>query len=101
MTASATSQASAMNRFFRDPETGRQTVVQLPNAPLWGWLAATLVRIVLHPSGTTGSVVSAVGTLSLAIWAVLELARGDSPFRRVLGGLVLVGVAVSQVMRLG
>jgi hypothetical protein len=89
---------SAIGRFFRDPETGELVVAQLPNLPLSVWLAATLARLVLTPHGSTGTALSVVGTVSLAVWAVLEVARGDSPFRRVLGGLVLSGVVIGLLL---
>jgi hypothetical protein len=85
---------SAIGRFFRNPETGEFVVVQMPNLPLSIWLAATLARLVFTPHGSAGTALSVMGTVSLAVWAVLEAARGDSPFRRVLGGLVLAGVVI-------
>jgi hypothetical protein len=85
---------SAIGRFFRNPETGELVVAQLPNLPLSVWLAATLGRLVIAPRGSVGTALSVIGTVSLALWAVLEVARGDSPFRRVVGGLVLAGVVL-------
>jgi hypothetical protein len=90
---------SPISRFFRNPETGEVVVVQLPNLPLWIFLAATAVRLLLHPHGTVGTVVSIVGTVSLVVWAVLEVARGESPFRRVLGAVVLLATIVGFVTR--
>jgi hypothetical protein len=90
---------SAIGRFFRDPETGELVVAQLPNLPLSVWLAATLTRVVLTPHGSVGTALSVVATVSLAVWAVLEVARGDSPFRRVLGGLVLAGVVIALLLQ--
>jgi hypothetical protein len=72
-------------------------VAQRPNLPLWVFLAATAVRIVLHPHGTVADVVSVVGAVALAVWAVLEMAKGESPFRRVLGGVVLVAMIVGRL----
>ncbi|MDP9101164.1 MAG: hypothetical protein M3N21_03335 [Actinomycetota bacterium] len=90
---------TAAGRFFRNPETGKPAVVQAPNLPLSVWLAATLARLVFAHHGWVGTALSAVGTLSLAVWAVLEVARGDSPFRRVLGALVLAGLLASLLIR--
>ena len=90
---------SAVSRFFRNPETGEVVVAQAPNLPLWVWLVATVVRRVLSPDGALGVVVSVVGTLALVVWATLELARGDSPFRRVLGAVVLVAVVAGLLLR--
>jgi hypothetical protein len=90
---------SAVGRFFRDSETGEVVVVQTPNLPLSVWLATTVARLILTPHGSVGTALSVVGMVSLAVWAVLEIARGDSPFRRVLGGLVLAGLVISLLTR--
>ena len=76
-------------RFFRNPKTGDVVVFQMPNIPLALFLYATVMRRVLHLTGGLGAVVSIVGGVGLAVWAVLEIARGESPFRRVLGAVVL------------
>lgn len=94
----AASHHSTASRFFRSPETGRVVVVQMPNIPLWVFLAATAVRLVFHPTGVLGTVVSLVGTVGLVVWAGLEIVRGDSPFRRVLGAGVLVAVIARLII---
>lgn len=99
MTASATSRHSALSRFFRNPQTGDVVVAQWPNPPLLVWLIATVAQRVFSPEGILGTALSVVATISLVIWSLLEIARGDSPFRRVLGGLVLVAIAVGFVLR--
>jgi hypothetical protein len=88
-----------VSRFFRNPETGDVVIFQLPNIPLWVFLAATAARLLFTPHGTVATAVSIVGTVSLIVWAGLEIVRGDSPFRRVLGGLVLVGVLIGLLTR--
>lgn len=90
---------SPIDRFFRNPETGRLTIVQAPNLPLAIFLVATAVRLVLHPEGTVGTAVSIVGTASLVWWSVDEIARGDSPFRRVLGAVVLAATLAGLLLR--
>ena len=90
---------SAASRFFRNPETGDVVVAQMPNIPLWIFLAATAIRLLFHPAGALGTIVSAVGTVCLVVWAALEIFRGDSPFRRVLGAVVLITVVVGLVIR--
>ena len=91
--------SAAVGRFFRNPATGEVVVAQWPNLPLWVFLAAAIVRRLFHPDGATGTVLSIVGTLALLIWAGLEVARGDSPFRRVLGAVVLVWTLVGVLLR--
>ena len=85
--------------FFRDPDTGEIVVAQAPNLPLWIFLAATAVRLVFHPNGTAGTVVSIVSTVAIVVWAVIEIAAGSSPFRRVLGGVVLLVVLAGLLLR--
>lgn len=90
---------SVLDRIFRDPDTGKLTVVQLPNLPLAIFLVATLGRIAFHPSGTAATAVSVVGTVALGWWSVGEIGWGDSLFRRVLGGVVLAGLVARLVLR--
>src|SRR3954463_10074191 len=90
---------SAVGRFFRNPKTGKIVVFQMPNIPLWLFLATAAIRAVLHPKGATGTAVSIVAGVSLAAWAILEIVRGDSAFRRVLGAAVLVGAALGYLIR--
>jgi hypothetical protein len=83
----------AVRWFFTDPATGTLAVAQWPNLPLAVFLAATAVRILTRPEGAAGTAVAVVGGSAIAVWAVLEVVRGDSPFRRLLGAVVLVVTA--------
>ncbi|MCU1379729.1 MAG: conserved rane protein of unknown function [Acidimicrobiales bacterium] len=89
---------SAVGRFFRNPETGDLAVVQVPNLPLAIFLVATIARLVFHPTGTVGTTVSVVATAAIVWWAVEEIIRGDSPFRRLLGGIVLLGAVLGLML---
>ena len=86
-----------VNWLFADRRTGRIVIVQWPNVPLWGFLAAAAVQWVIHPGGW---VVSVLGMAALVIWAFLEIGWGANPFRRLLGAVVLLGeiVAVAGVL---
>jgi hypothetical protein len=90
---------SVVWRFFRNPETAKLVIVQFPNIPLAIFLLATLARIAFHPHGAGATAVSVVAGIGLGWWAVEEIARGDSPFRRVLGGAVLIGFVLGLLMR--
>ena len=81
---------------FRNRHTGRITIAQWPNAPLWLFLAATALDSLFDPEGDVRTGLEVVATVGLLWWAVDEVARGVNPWRRFLGGAVLVG----QVLKL-
>jgi hypothetical protein len=87
-----------VDRVFRNPDTGELAVVQLPNLSLGVFLVATAVRQIVDPSGTTRAVVSAVGTAALTWWSLDEVLRGDSPFRRALGAVVLLATITGLLL---
>jgi hypothetical protein len=86
---------------FRDRTTGGVVVMQAPNSPLAIFLVATAVRVVAHPHGTVGRVVFALGTAALLLWAGEEVVQGVNPFRRILGGVVVLAVVIGLVRRVG
>jgi hypothetical protein len=90
---------SLFDKVFRNPDTGELAVIQVPNLPLIVFLVATAVRMAFHPHGTAGTAVSVVSAVALGIWSIDEIARGDSLFRRILGGVVLVTMVVGLLTR--
>ena len=90
---------AAFDWLFRNAKTGRLTIVQWPNPALWLYLAATLARRVLAPDGAVGAAVAVVAGIGLLWWAGDELLRGDSPFRRSLGAVVLIAFVVGLLRR--
>ena len=72
----------AFRWFFENRRTGRITIGQWPNLPLWIFLVATLLRL------------GALATIALVVWAGDEIIRGVNPFRRLLGAAVLLGVVL-------
>lgn len=89
----------AFDWLFRDRETGKIVIAQLPNAPLAIFLVAAAIRAVLHPHGAVGTAVSIVASLALLWWSVDEIVRGVNPFRRILGAVVLVVIVVGFFLR--
>jgi hypothetical protein len=89
--ASATGSAGRRARidwFLRDRSTGRIAVAQWPNPALDVWAGCAVVsRLALFPSRSAQTRCVAAG--ALVAWAADEIARGDSPFRRLLGVVVL------------
>lgn len=82
---------------LRNRRTGGFTVAQLPNAPLLVWLAASVLQVWWNPRIADRDVLALVSTGALAVWALLEVASGVNPFRRMLGAVVLGWIAYSLV----
>ena len=75
--------------WFRDAD-GHLTVWQPPNPALGVWLV-TLVLGRFDLSAAHTAAVDGVRHGALVVWSLDEVLRGASPFRRVLGAVVLVG----------
>ena len=76
-----------MMAFFTD-SLGRQTIFQKPNAPILGWaLLGAASFLALEDQNRERLRVAS--SISLAIWAALELLSGRSGFRRSSGALTL------------
>ncbi len=70
---------------FRSRQTGQIVMAQFPNMALGLYLAVTLTRRVLDPSGALRTTLDWVVVGALAWWAADEVVRGVNPFRRALG----------------
>ncbi len=82
--------------WFRDAD-GHQTVAQPPNPALSVWLVTVaLGRFDLSAAHTTA--VDGVRHGALLVWALDEVVRGASPFRRVLGAVVLAAQLYALVV---
>ena len=88
---------SPVDWFFRNPATGKVVIFQWPNLPLAIYLVATLVRVLFHPAGTAGTVVTVIATVAILWWSGDEVLRGESPFRRVLGAVVLTATIIGLI----
>jgi len=86
---------SKLDWLFRNRRTGRVTIGQAPNILLAVWVAATVLRSTLHPTGALRIGLNVIARGALVVWAVDEIARGVNPWRRALGFGVLVLLAVS------
>ena len=70
---------------------------QLPNPALGVWTAAVVLG--QFPLSTThATAVDGVRRGALLVWALDEVVRGASPFRRLLGAVVLTTQVVSLVL---
>jgi hypothetical protein len=61
------------------------------------FIVAWVLRRVFDPGGRIGTTLAVVGMGALAVWAIDEVVRGVNPFRRILGGAVLVGLVLDLV----
>lgn len=88
----------AVDWTFRDRRTGAFVIGQWPNFPLWLFLGVSMMRWVLEPRGDLQFGLRIAAGASLAWWAADEILRGVNPWRRLLGTLALVGLAVSATL---
>jgi hypothetical protein len=91
---------AALDWLFRNRQTGGITIAQLPNVPLWIFLATVVLRWFIPPGTWVRTAINWIAVVALGWWALDELLRGVNPWRRALGlgfgGLVVVS-AVSLV----
>ena len=74
---------------FEDRRTGRITIAQFPNWPLFAIAVAWLVRR-LASDGSAVADIAAVTMVGLWLfWGADELIRGVNPWRRLLGAGVI------------
>lgn len=95
----------AFDWFFRDRRSGAVVIGQWPNLPLWIFAAAAGASWLLELAmpGLPVQVfliLRVVALVSLAVWAMDEIARGVNPWRRCLGAAVLIGLVLSLAGRL-
>ena len=81
---------------FESRETGRITIAQFPNWPLWAIAAGWVVGAVAPSESAVADAAHLAVVALWLVWAGDELIRGVNPWRRVLGAAVIVG----QVVRL-
>lgn len=80
-----------------DPH-GQVVLAQFPNPALAVWFVAALLRWTGLVDGESADTARDIGTGALLVWALDEIVRGASPFRRLLGAAVLVLVVVGLVI---
>jgi len=82
-----------MGWWVRD-QNGELTLAQWPNPALAVWLVAVVVGSTGVLGADRTATLAGVGQGALVVWALDELVRGASPFRRLLGVVVLAGQLV-------
>ena len=89
---------STFDWFFRDRASRRIVIGQWPNLPLWLFGLAQATAWIAGPSSTVGWWAKVASFIALVVWAGDELIRGVNPWRRCLGGGVLVWLAISLIV---
>jgi len=79
--------------WFRSAD-GRLVLWQAPNPALWVWIVMVVIGL-FDLSASRATDVAGIRHGALVVWALDEVVRGASPFRRVLGAVVLIGQIVS------
>jgi len=82
--------------WFRSAE-GRLVLWQAPNPALSVWLIAVVIGFFDLPPSRAEQV-DGIRHGALLVWALDEVVRGASPFRRVLGAVVLIGQLVALAL---
>src|SRR3954464_4723999 len=77
-----------LDRFVRDPRTGRVALAQVPNPALGVW-ALTTVALGAGVLAERTAELRWIGAGALIAWGADEVIRGASPARRLLGAVVL------------
>ncbi len=75
--------------WFESRETGRITIAQFPNWPLFAIGAAWLARLLVDGSSDVYAMAGGAITALWLFWGADELIRGVNPARRLLGSLVI------------
>ena len=83
-----------IGNFFKDKD-GKIAVIQWPNVLLWTWVISSVALRILKP-GRPYTGFMFLAEASIFAWAYLEITSGLSPFRRVLGALILIATVVSH-----
>ena len=81
------------DRFFKD-KNGHVVLWQWPNVPLYGWIIFKLVGLVTS-KGHFKDGCEQLAMAFLFAWALLEITQGVNYFRRFLGLIVAVSIALS------
>ncbi|QIP05627.1 hypothetical protein [Bradyrhizobium symbiodeficiens] len=76
--------------FFRNRKTGEITIAQAPNLVLWVVIVAGVLHWIWPWPGTSAMVLDIIFRGGLVVWALDEIFRGVNPWRRCLGGVVLI-----------
>lgn len=84
--------------FFQD-NTGKYIIAQPPNVPLIMIIVSLLISVFM-PYESFRAFGQFLLECSIFLWSYLEIRYGESPFRHVLGGIVMLGLIAWRVTQL-
>jgi hypothetical protein len=86
---------------FRNRRTGRITVAQFPNIPLWILVVTVVLRQVVPTASAARTAIDWTGLAALSWWALDEVLRGVNPWRRSLGlgGCAFAAAGLASLLR--
>ncbi|MDB5165580.1 MAG: hypothetical protein JWM00_470 [Candidatus Saccharibacteria bacterium] len=82
-----------IKRFFTDSH-GKLAIIQVPNSLLLTWLLVLAITMVMGDTNLKHNL-EQLNRAVLFTWAYLEIIKGSSYFRRVLGAVVMVLLILS------
>lgn len=82
---------SMFGKFFKD-KRGNVVITQSLNVSISTWAILTIINFFAHSPQLAW-----LATAFLFTWAFMELFQGVSPFRRLLGLVVLAGIIVMHL----
>ncbi len=77
--------------WFRSRQTGRITIIQLPNWSLSAIAGGWLIRLMVSDDTPMHTGVGWTVTALWLYWGTDEIVRGVNPWRRVLGAFAVAG----------
>ena len=85
------------DKLWKD-KNGRTVIWQMPNLWLIAWAVLTTVSLLF--TRRPADIISAIGSVSLIVWALLEIFRGVNYFRRGLGLIIFIYAVAALVKSL-
>jgi predicted branched-subunit amino acid permease len=82
-----------LDELLRDKE-GRIVVMQVPNGAIIGWAVCTALGAMVG-QGIFHHAIHFMAQVFLLVWTYEEIRTGESLFRRILGGVVLIVLVLS------
>lgn len=83
--------------WFEDRTTGRITIAQFPNWPIFAVAGAWVVERIAEENSSVADAAGIATTALWVFWGTDELLRGVNPWRRLLGAAVLGWQAIRLV----